>query len=94
MRKFLAVLVIGILSAPVGAAQKTVILSVPTMDCPVCPITVKKSLAKLTGVSQVDVDFEKRQAIIIFDDSKASVETLTRATNDAGYPSKPVGSAK
>lgn len=93
MRKFCALL-FCILSVPVWAAQRTVILSVPTMDCPVCPITVRKSLAKLPGVRQVAVDFEKRQAIVTFDDAKASVEMLTRATNDAGYPSKPAVSAK
>jgi mercuric ion binding protein len=27
-------------------------LSVPSMDCPVCPITVKAALTKVKGVSQ------------------------------------------
>ena len=36
-----------ILATPAWAVPKTVTLSVPTMDCPVCPITVKKALTKV-----------------------------------------------
>ena len=79
---------------PVWAAPKTVTLSVPGMDCPVCPITVKKALSKVPGVSQAEVNFERREATVTFDDSKAGVESLTRATRDAGYPSKVASTAK
>jgi mercuric ion binding protein len=64
------------------------------MDCPVCPITVKKALIQVPGVSQAKVNFEKRQATVTFDDAKTSVESLTNATNAAGYPSTPAASAK
>jgi len=56
------------------------------MDCPVCPITVKKALTKIDGVSKVDVDFDKRQAVVIYDDAKTNVGALTKATTNAGYP--------
>ncbi|MCV5901431.1 cation transporter, partial [Escherichia coli] len=51
------------------------------------PITVKKALSRVEGVSKVDVGFEKREAVVTFDDTKASVQKLTKATADAGYPS-------
>jgi mercuric ion binding protein len=85
------------LAASVGTAwadPRTVTLSVPTMDCPVCPITVKKALTKLPGVSQADVNFDKREATVTFDDTKTTAEALTKATRDAGYPSTVVGSSK
>ena len=69
------------------AATKTVTLSVDGMTCAACPITVKKALSKVEGVSQVDVTFEKREAVVTFDNAKASVQKLTKATEDAGYPS-------
>ena len=94
MNKFLAVAALSVLAAPLWAAPKTVTLSVPTMDCPVCPITVKKALSKVPGVSQADVNFEKRQATVTFDDANTNVEALTRATNAAGYPSTPAENAK
>ena len=94
MNKLFTAVALTILSVPVWAASKTVTLSVPTMDCPVCPITVKKALTKVPGVSQTNVNFDKRQAIVTFDDTKTSVDALTRATKDAGYPSVLANSKK
>jgi mercuric ion binding protein len=94
MKKLLATIALTVLVAPVWAASKTVTLSVPTMDCPVCPITVKKALTKVPGVSQAEVNFDKRLATVTFDDAQTSVEVLTRATMDAGYPSTLAVTAK
>lgn len=69
------------------AAPATATLSVPTMDCPVCPITVKKALVKVSGVRQAEINFGKRQATVSFDDTQTSAVALTQATKDAGYPS-------
>lgn len=68
------------------AAPQTVTLSVPGMTCAACPITVKKALTKVEGVTKAEVSYEKRQATVTFDDSKASVQKLTKASADAGYP--------
>ena len=95
MKKFqLALTMLGALASPVWAASQTVTLSLPTMDCPVCPITVKKALTKVSGVSKTDVNLDRREAKVTFDDAKANVEALTRATKDAGYPSTVAGDAK
>ena len=82
------------LTVPAWAATQTATLSVPTMDCPVCPITVKKALRNVPGVSEAKVDFAKRQAVVTFDPAKTSVEALTHATKDAGYPSTVATAAK
>ena len=87
MKIFFVAVTLTVLSTPVWAASRTVTLSIPSMDCEVCPITVKKALSKVPGVSQSTVNFDKRQATVTFDDSKTSVDALTRATMDAGYPS-------
>ncbi len=79
---------------PALAATKTVTLAIPSMTCPVCPITVKKVLKAVPGVSQVNVNFDKRDVVVSFDDSKTSMAALTKATADAGYPSKPEVKAK
>ena len=49
--------------------------------------SVKRSLTKIDGVSNADVSLEKAEAVVTFEDTKTSVEALTRATKDAGYPS-------
>ena len=74
------------LSAPAWAATKTVTLSVPGMTCAACPITVKKALTKVDGVQKAEVSYEKREAVVTFDDAKTSAEALTKATENAGYP--------
>lgn len=89
-----AATLLAVLSAPAWAATKSVTLAVPSMDCPVCPITVKKALGKVPGVTRADVNFNKRQATVTFDDTKASVQALTQATRDAGYPSTLVTDTK
>ncbi|MEO5659522.1 MAG: mercury resistance system periplasmic binding protein MerP [Polaromonas sp.] len=87
MKNLLTAAVLAALTLPVWAVPATVTLSVPSMNCPVCPITVKKALTKVQGVSQAEVNFDKRQATVTFDDAKTNVQALTRATKDAGYPS-------
>jgi mercuric ion binding protein len=92
MRKLLlaSLLSFGLLSAWSGsalAAMRTVTLSVPGMYCAMCPITVKKALQKVPGVSKVNVSFEKKEAVVTFDDAKTSVKALETATAEAGYES-------
>ena len=66
---------------------QTVTLEVQNMTCAVCPITVKKALERVSGVTDAKVDFEKKTASVSFDPDKATPPELTRATADAGYPS-------
>jgi mercuric ion binding protein len=69
------------------AAEKTVTLNVDNMTCELCPITVKESLAKVPGVTNVDVSLEAKTAIVTFDDAKTTTDSLMGATTNAGYPS-------
>ncbi|NWG74839.1 MAG: mercury resistance system periplasmic binding protein MerP [Rubrivivax sp.] len=73
-------------AAAVQAAPQTVTLDVPGMTCAACPITVKKAISKVDGVSKVEVSYEKRQAVVTFDDARASVQALTQASASVGYP--------
>ena len=83
-----------ILGAPAWASPKTVTLNVSGMTCAACPITVKKALEKVGGVSKVEVRFEKKQVLVTFDDTKTNTDALVKATTDAGYPSQPEKVAK
>ena len=76
-----------LLAEPALAAPRTVTLSVPTMNCPVCPITVRKALTQVPGVAKAAVNFDQREATVTFDDVKTTVEALTKATTVAGFPS-------
>lgn len=88
MKKLLASFALATLVAtPVWAAIQTVTLSVPGMTCAACPITVKKALTRVDGVQKVEVSYEKREAVVTFDDAKTNADALTQATENAGYPS-------
>ncbi len=86
MKNLFASLALVILVAPVWAATRTVTLLVPGMTCPVCPITVKQALSRVVGVNHTIVNFDQREAIVSFDDTKTDVRKLTQATAEAGYP--------
>lgn len=73
-------------SAFAGTAE-TLTLNVQNMSCAGCPITVKKALERVPGVSEVKIDFEHKTATVHLDTDKANVAMLTKATADAGFPS-------
>ncbi|HLA32086.1 MAG TPA: mercury resistance system periplasmic binding protein MerP [Pseudomonas sp.] len=73
--------------AALAAPAQSVTLEVQNMTCPVCPITVKKSLEKVSGVSAVEVDFAQKTATVSFDPEQTRPAALTEATAHAGYPS-------
>lgn len=94
MNKLIALTVLAITwITPAWAATQTVTLAVPGMTCAACPITVKKALTKVAGVNKIDVNLDRREARVTFDDAKANVEALRRATKDAGFPSTVVEAA-
>jgi mercuric ion binding protein len=91
MKKLFAAAVVSLLTilcTSAWAASKTVTLSVPGMTCAACPITIKKALTDVDGVTDAEVSFDKKEAVVTFDDAKTDVPTLIEATTDAGYPSR------
>lgn len=87
MRKPLLAMLTALPLMALAAPPKTLTLDVQNMTCEVCPITVKKSLEKVAGVSAVQVDFAKKTATVTYDPDKAQPEMMTKATTNAGYPS-------
>jgi mercuric ion binding protein len=87
MKKTWLSLALLLLAGSALAVPQTVRLSMPTMDCPVCPITIKKALLQVTGVSRAQVNFERKEALVTFDNERTRVDALMRATAGAGYPS-------
>ncbi|TAL88306.1 MAG: mercury resistance system periplasmic binding protein MerP [Rhodanobacter sp.] len=83
----LALVSATVLAAPTWAATQSVTLSVPGMTCAACPFTVRSALSRVDGVEKVAVIFNRREAVVTFDDAKTTPQQLTRATADAGYPS-------
>ncbi|MHB9103247.1 MAG: mercury resistance system periplasmic binding protein MerP [Sulfuricella sp.] len=87
---FASTLILAFTASWADAAQ-TATLSVPGMYCAVCPITVKKALEKVPGVTKATASLEKKEAVVTYDDAKTSVNKLLDATFDAGYPAEVKG---
>lgn len=90
MKKLCAIVALTILfAAPAWSDTRTVTLSVPDMNCVTCPITVRTALKRVEGVIEARVNYDRREARVVFDESKTSIEALTQATANVGYPSFP-----
>ena len=81
-------LVALLVSGQALAAERTVRLAVENMDCAACPLIVKQSLARVPGVTKVEVYYARKSASVTFDDAKATVAALIEATTTSGYPSR------
>ena len=93
-KSILLAAVLAAFAPPALAAQKTVTLGVPGMTCGACPITVKKAISGVEGVTRAEVDFDKRQAVVSYDDAKANVQQIMQASANAGYPATLKGAGK
>ncbi|MCX8114477.1 MAG: mercury resistance system periplasmic binding protein MerP [Burkholderiaceae bacterium] len=88
MKKLFVSLLLAAAAAPLAAAERTATLAVDNMTCAACPITVKKAMSKVNGVTKVEVSYEKREAVVSFDEAKASLQAIAKASADAGYPAR------
>ena len=90
MKETLALILSAALGVPAtfAAGARTATLDVDNMDCGACPITVREALKKVPGVTSAKVDFKTKRAVVVFDGAKATPDALTKATADAGFPSK------
>jgi mercuric ion binding protein len=90
----LLLLAASLCSTPLQAATQTTTLKVPGMTCPACPITVKKALQRVPGVSTISVNYKLKEVAVTFDDTKTNKAALVKATSDVGFPSTPVQASK
>lgn len=79
-----------LVNATAFAVEHTVTLVVEKMTCATCPYIIKQTLTRLSGVKHAEVSFERKQAVVTFDDATTDVTALTKATSEAGFPSHPL----
>lgn len=63
----------------------TVVIPVEGMSCVSCAARIKKTLASMNGVGDVEVSLGERRARVRFDPSRVSPDRLAAAINDLGY---------
>lgn len=72
--------------AACAAEPARVTLDVPSMNCSLCPISVRKALERVPGVMRAKADLDTKSAEAVYDTGKVLPEALARAVSDAGYP--------
>lgn len=89
LNQFLAAPAASERSAP-AARRVSATFSVANMTCALCPVTVRKAMEKVAGVSSVEVDFDAKTATVIYDPAIAAVDDIAAAAGLAGYPARPI----
>lgn len=90
MTKFLVLLFVF---AATGTSARdnsmdSTIIEVEKMTCATCPITVRKAMQRVEGVSEVHVDFESKSATVTYDSSKTSAQEIADASSNVGFPAR------
>ncbi|MBL4571536.1 MAG: mercury resistance system periplasmic binding protein MerP [Gammaproteobacteria bacterium] len=85
MKKIMFTILLALTSFTALAKPQTITLDLPTMDCAMCPITVKMALDKVEGVIESAVTLDSKSAVVTFEDTQTSVVALVQATTNAGY---------
>lgn len=65
--------------------QQAVLVS-PKISCGHCKMTVESAVGSLAGIESVSADPETKVVEVSFDESQVSLEEITKAIEDAGYP--------
>src|SRR3989338_2680031 len=64
---------------------KKIILPIKGMHCASCAMTIEKSLKRIAGVKDANVNFASEKAAVEFDAGKANENDLEKAVEDVGY---------
>lgn len=64
---------------------KHVVLDVPDMTCPLCPLTIEKTLERVPGVVSAKASFDTKRAQVTYNADKVDPQALVRAVDAAGY---------
>ena len=76
------------LSGALSAEEESVVLSVPGMKCPACPVTVMVAIKRVEGVKSVNADFENKLAEVSYDDRLTNISNIQEAAENAGFSSQ------
>ena len=105
MKKLLATALLGLAAmAPITAlpaaaqsvateqtAEQTAVFAIDNMTCALCPITVRRAMEAVDGVTSVAVDFDAKTATVTFDAGATDTAAIAAASTNAGYPAHVAG---
>ena len=60
----------------------------PAIECDGCANSIKRSLGKLAGVSEVKVDVAEKRVEVEYDPQKVEEQAISARLEQAGYPAQ------
>lgn len=76
--------------AATATAQRQTTFAIEHMTCATCPITVKKAMEGVAGVTAVRVDFAAKTARATYDTRRTNAAAIAAASTNAGYPARAI----
>ena len=73
-----------------ATAQAQTTFAIENMTCATCPITVKRAMEGVAGVSAVTVDFATKTARVTYDPRRANAAAIAAASTNAGYTARAI----
>jgi periplasmic mercuric ion binding protein len=73
-----------------ATAQAQTTFAIENMTCATCPITVKRAMEGVAGVSAVTVDFATKTARVTYDPRRVNAAAIAAASTNAGYPARAI----
>jgi copper chaperone len=68
--------------------NEELVLNVEGMSCQHCVNSIKKAVGVIKGVSNVEVDLDKKTVTTSYDADKVNMEDIKEAIEDQGYEVK------
>ncbi len=79
-----------LLALPILAAEpSTLTLEIKGMHCSGCAAGIEAMLKRVDGVTRVDVSYEKKQARVEYDPTRATSAKIIEAVETLGYQAVP-----
>lgn len=82
-------LLVTLSAISISAAPRTSTIRIDGMRCTKCSGSVAKALKATAGVESVEINVEKKEAVIQYDDEKVTEAKLREVINSTGYNAQP-----
>lgn len=67
--------------------HEEIVLQVENMTRAACVVAVRNSLKRLEGIESVEIDYDAKEAIVIYSPTVIDTQAMLTATTDIGFPS-------
>jgi len=86
MKKLLTIVLFIFLTTTIYAENQTIELSVPSMTCKMCSITLERVFKPVSGITSFKADNDEKTITVSYDDNILNLDDIIMMTINAGYP--------